>query len=150
RGGGPRATLADLRPAHRGRPLAQRLLRGARGRGRKGGVTATHGRRAPGRFRPTRKEIPSMARKSKRARNGADQAPIVIHPATNIPLDRLFLSDANVRTVGADDPEAIAALAHSISGRSLLQSLMVRPRGEEPDTYEVPGGGRRLRALKKL
>jgi ParB family chromosome partitioning protein len=91
-----------------------------------------------------------MARKPKASRKDAAPAPIVINQAVNIPLNKLFLSDANVRTVRADDPAAIEALAHSITTRSLLQSLMVRPLDEAAGTYSVPGGGRRLRALQLL
>jgi ParB family transcriptional regulator, chromosome partitioning protein len=89
-----------------------------------------------------------MASKSKR--QSAPHDPVVVHPATNIPLNRLILSEANVRSIGADHPDACAGLAHSISQRSLLQSLMVRPHASKDGIYEVPGGGRRLRALQLL
>ncbi|MGE0851863.1 MAG: ParB N-terminal domain-containing protein [Hyphomicrobiaceae bacterium] len=63
--------------------------------------------------------------------------PVVVHKATSIPLDRLVVSEANVRSTGADDADAIAGLAHSISQRSLLQSLMVRPHASKQGIYEV-------------
>lgn len=79
---------------------------------------------------------------------------ISLDQAINIPLDQLVLSDANVRNIGAADKDAVRELANSIARRSLLQSLMVRPlldtAGKETGTYEVPGGGRRLRALQLL
>jgi ParB family chromosome partitioning protein len=79
-------------------------------------------------------------------------AAIVINQATNIPLNNLVLSDANVRQIGADT--GIDRFAESIARQSLLQSIMVRPvldkSGKETGKYAVPGGGRRLRALQHL
>lgn len=78
--------------------------------------------------------------------------PITLPPIITIPLDRLVLSEANVRTVYSAD--SIADLAHSIAHRGLLQSLSVRPlidaEGNETSIYEVPAGGRRFRALHLL
>lgn len=95
-----------------------------------------------------------MARKTKPTRNTKAVPDLALAAAINIPLDKLRLSEANVRTVGADDREGIAALADSIARHGLLQSLMVRPvpgdDGEPTGRYEVPGGGRRLRALQLL
>jgi len=77
---------------------------------------------------------------------------IIINQATNIPLNQLVLSQANVRQIGADT--GIDRFAESIARQSLLQSIMVRPvldkTGKQTGTYEVPGGGRRLRALQHL
>ena len=77
---------------------------------------------------------------------------LLLTQATNIPLDKLILSDANVRQVNAD--AGIEAFAELIARRGLLQSLSVRPvldaDGNETGRYEVPAGGRRLRALKLL
>lgn len=77
---------------------------------------------------------------------------LALAPPTTIPLDKLVLTDANVRKVNA--AVSIEALAESVARRGLLQSLSVRPlldaEGKETGTYEVQAGGRRLRALKLL
>lgn len=95
-----------------------------------------------------------MAAKSKPKSNGKAMTPVVLNQAINIPLNKLVLSEDNVRKTNADDKAAIAALAEGIGRRSLLQSLSVRPvldgDGTATGTYEVPGGGRRLRALQLL
>lgn len=88
---------------------------------------------------------------AKRNRTSTSEAPIALHQATNIPLDKLVLSEANVRSIGADDKAAIADLANSIERFGLLESLMVRPLSNgKTGMYEVTGGGRRLRALQLL
>lgn len=70
----------------------------------------------------------------------------------DIPLDRLRLSEANVRRVRPG--ETIASLADDIARRGLLQSLNVRPivdeAGNETGWFEIPAGGRRFRALELL
>ena len=77
---------------------------------------------------------------------------ITLHPSRDIPLDRLVLSQSNVRRVKAG--VSIDKLADSISRRGLLQSLYVRPildpEGQETGRYEIPAGGRRFRALELL
>ena len=65
----------------------------------------------------------------------------------NIPLDRLTLSSANVRTTGAD-PEDDKELQASILSLGVLESLLVVPGGD--DTFAVVAGGRRLAALRRL
>jgi len=69
-----------------------------------------------------------------------------------IPLDKLVLSQSNVRRVKAG--VAIEQLAEDIARRTLLQSLTVRPvvdeAGRETGMFEVPAGGRRFRALELL
>ena len=69
-----------------------------------------------------------------------------------IPLDKLVLSQSNVRQVKAG--VAIEQLADDIARRTLLQSLTVRPvldeSGQETGVFEVPAGGRRFRALELL
>lgn len=84
--------------------------------------------------------------------NGKAPVAILINQAVNLPLNKLVLSDSNVRQIGAND--GIERFAESITRSSLLQSIMVRPvldkHGKESGTYEVPGGGRRLRALQYL
>jgi len=95
-----------------------------------------------------------VAPNTKPARNTKAIPDLALPAAINIPLNQLRLSDANVRSIGANDREAIAGLADSIARHGLLQSLMVRPLldddGEPSGLYEVPGGGRRLRALQLL
>lgn len=79
-------------------------------------------------------------------------AKITLSPSRDIPLDRLFLSQFNIRRVKAG--VSIEALADDIARRTLLQSLNVRPEldaaGEETGRYEIPAGGRRFRALELL
>ena len=65
----------------------------------------------------------------------------------NIPLDRLTLSSANVRTASAD-PEDDKELQASILTLGVLESLLVVPNGD--DTFAVVAGGRRLAALQRL
>ena len=65
----------------------------------------------------------------------------------NIPLDRLTLSAANVRTASAD-PEDDKELQASILSLGVLESLLVVPNGD--DTFAVVAGGRRLAALQQL
>lgn len=77
---------------------------------------------------------------------------IALSVSRDIALDRLVLSQANVRKtkvgVSIDD------LAEDIARRGLLQGLSVRPvtdeAGAETGMYEVPAGGRRFRALELL
>lgn len=77
---------------------------------------------------------------------------ITLSPSRDIPLDRLILSQANVRRIKAG--VTIGELAEDIARRTLLQSLSVRPvldaNGEETGMFEVPAGGRRFRALELL
>lgn len=75
---------------------------------------------------------------------------ITLAEGESIPLNRLRLSDDNVRKVYSK--EAIADLAADIRTNDLIQSLSVR-KLEQPDgafTHEVQGGGRRFRALHLL
>lgn len=69
-----------------------------------------------------------------------------------IPFNKLVLSQSNVRRVAAG--VSIEQLAEDIARRGLLQSLNVRPvvddDGNAGDTYEIPAGGRRYRALELL
>jgi ParB family chromosome partitioning protein len=76
----------------------------------------------------------------------AKSAPkLTLNSSRDIPLDRLVLSQANVRRVKAG--VSIDALADDIARRKLLQSLNVRPilddTGQETGRYEVPAGARR-------
>ena len=65
----------------------------------------------------------------------------------NIPLCRLTLSAANVRTARAD-PEDDKELQASILSLGILEDLLVIPNGD--DNFEVVAGGRRLAALQQL
>lgn len=83
----------------------------------------------------------------------ARQAPkLILSPSRDIPFDRLFLSQSNVRRVKAG--VSVEALADDIDRRTLLQSLNVRPErdasGKDTGRYEIPAGGRRYRALELL
>ena len=77
---------------------------------------------------------------------------LTLSASRDIPLDKLVLSQANVRHVKAG--VSIEELAEDIARRTLLQSLTVRAvldeSGAETDIYEVPAGGRRFRALQLL
>ena len=77
---------------------------------------------------------------------------IELSESRDIPLDRLSLSQANVRQVKAGVD--IIQLAEDIARRTLLQSLTVRPvldeDGQETGAFDVPAGGRRFRALEML
>jgi ParB family transcriptional regulator, chromosome partitioning protein len=64
-----------------------------------------------------------------------------------IPLDKLYISPANVRKTGHKD--GIDGLANSIHAHGLLQNLAVE-QGGEADTFSVLAGGRRLLALQLL
>ena len=65
----------------------------------------------------------------------------------NIPLDRLSLSPANVRTATAH-PDEDRQLQASILALGVLESLLVHPG--EGDSLQVVSGGRRLAALQRL
>jgi ParB family chromosome partitioning protein len=76
---------------------------------------------------------------------------ITLNQAENIPFDKLFLSQKNVRRI--KNGVSVEDLATDIARRGLIQSLNVRPElkdGEETGRYEVPAGGRRFSALQLL
>ncbi|RTL81039.1 MAG: ParB/RepB/Spo0J family partition protein [Hyphomicrobiales bacterium] len=77
---------------------------------------------------------------------------ITLAVASDIGLDKLVASDANVRRIKAG--VSVEDLAEDIARRGLLQSLSVRQLvdGERAGTgkYTVTAGGRRLAALKLL
>ena len=77
---------------------------------------------------------------------------ITLVSASDIGLDKLVASDANVRRIKAG--VSVEDLAEDIARRGLLQSLSVRPLvdGDSAATgkYTVTAGGRRLAALKLL
>ncbi len=80
------------------------------------------------------------------------QPKIALSESRDIPLDKLILSQSNVRRIKAG--VAIEELAEDIARRTLLQSLTVRAvcdaDGVETGMFEVPAGGRRFRALELL
>ncbi|MDG3444575.1 ParB/RepB/Spo0J family partition protein [Nitrospirillum amazonense] len=77
---------------------------------------------------------------------------IVLSQISNISLDKLQLSQSNVRRI--KDGVSIEQLAEDIARRTLLQSLCVRPILDAEDQptgfYDVPAGGRRFTALQLL
>ena len=79
-------------------------------------------------------------------------ATLALSASRDIPFDKLVLSQSNVRQVKAG--VSIEELAEDIARRTLLQSLTVRAvldeNGAETGMYDVPAGGRRLRALQLL
>ncbi|MEK7265011.1 MAG: ParB/RepB/Spo0J family partition protein [Pseudomonadota bacterium] len=90
-----------------------------------------------------------MARPKPKAKPAATLA---LSASRDIPLNKLVLSQSNVRQVKAG--VSIEELAEDIARRTLLQSLTVRAvvddTGAATGTYEVPAGGRRFRALQLL
>src|SRR3954447_5256609 len=80
------------------------------------------------------------------------QLKIVLNGARDIPLNKLILSQKNVRRI--KNGQTIEQLAEDIANRKLIQSLNVRPvpdaEGQETGVFEVPAGGRRLLALQHL
>jgi len=77
---------------------------------------------------------------------------IILSASRDIPFNKLVLSQANVRRLKAG--LSIEDLAEDVARRGLLQSLNVRPvldvDGAETGMFEIPAGGRRYRALKRL
>lgn len=77
---------------------------------------------------------------------------ITLSPSRDIPFDKLFLSQSNVRRV--KNGVTIEDLADDIERRGLLHGLNVRPEidpeGNETGRFEIPAGGRRYSALAIL
>lgn len=77
---------------------------------------------------------------------------ITLNQAENIPLDKIELSQKNVRRV--KNGVTIEQLADDIAHRGLLQSINVRPirdaDGNETGRFDAPAGGRRFTALQML
>lgn len=77
---------------------------------------------------------------------------IILSPSRDIPFDKLFLSQSNVRRV--KNGVTIEDLADDIERRGLLHGLNVRPEidgdGEETGRFGIPAGGRRYCALAIL
>ena len=80
------------------------------------------------------------------------QQKITLSASRDIPLNKLMLSQSNVRHVKAG--VSIEELAEDIARRTLLSSITVRPvlddDGAETGMYTIPAGGRRFRALELL
>ena len=77
---------------------------------------------------------------------------ITLSTSSDIPFNKLMLSQSNVRRIKAG--VSIEELAEDIVRRGLLQGLCVRPvtdgAGVETGMFEIPAGGRRYRALELL
>lgn len=77
---------------------------------------------------------------------------ITLSPSRDIPFDKLFLSQSNVRRV--KNGVTIEDLADDIERRGLLHGLNVRPEidddGNETGRFGIPAGGRRYSALAIL
>ncbi len=77
---------------------------------------------------------------------------LVLSASRDIPFDKLFLSDSNVRRV--KNGVTIEDLADDIERRGLLHGLNVRPEvdeeGNETGRFGIPAGGRRYSALAIL
>ncbi len=77
---------------------------------------------------------------------------VTLSPSRDIPLDKLVLSQSNVRRIKAG--VSVEELAEDIARRGLLQGLNVRPMldadGVETGMFEIPAGGRRFQALSLL
>ena len=80
------------------------------------------------------------------------QQKITLSASRDIPLNKLVLSQSNVRHVKAG--VSIEELAEDIARRTLLSSITVRPvlddYGAETGMFTIPAGGRRFRALELL
>jgi len=77
---------------------------------------------------------------------------VVLSPSRDIPLNRLALSQSNVRRIKAGI--SVEELAEDIARRDLMQGLNLRPvldaKGVESGLFEIPAGGRRFQALSLL
>src|SRR3954465_11742982 len=125
----------------RARQRPQRLLRvGLRADGKEE-ETGDFGRRAEGQERGSSSPVAENL-----------MTKIVLSASRDIPLNKLVLSQANVRRIKAG--VSVEELAEDIARRGLLQSLSVRPvrdgQGQETGRFEVPAGGRRFQALQLL
>ncbi len=64
-----------------------------------------------------------------------------------LPVDFIIANRANPRR--DFDPELLADLANSIREKGIMQPLLVRPSGDDPDIYELIAGERRWRAAQQ-
>lgn len=115
-----------------------------------------HGDRAPRTAKPGKAPAAPKAAKARSPRktHGAADADALARTAAIeatgrdvlVPLDRLVLSDDNVRK--RPSPEGIAELAALIASQGLLQRLAVTALAD--GRFAVVAGGRRLRAMQLL
>ena len=75
--------------------------------------------------------------------NGTGQ---VRRPDTTVPIENLVPNPDQPRR--SFDPEALAELTSSIREKGIIQPLIVRPRPNQPDSYEIVAGERRWRAAQ--
>jgi ParB family chromosome partitioning protein len=88
-------------------------------------------------------------RAGNKAAAGKIETPVLVESAGRdvlVPLDRLFISEANVRKVHHE--EGLVELAALIEAQGLLQRLSVVAQPDE--RFAVVAGGRRLRAMQVL
>jgi len=90
---------------------------------------------------------------AKAAKKKSAVATIVFSRSRDIPFNRIFLSDSNVREINVE--EGLDELTHDINRREdIVQGLNVRAvmdaDGNETGDFETPAGGRRYRAIARL
>jgi len=90
---------------------------------------------------------------AKAAKKKPAAAMIVFSRSRDIPFNRIFLSDSNVREINFE--EGLDDLTHDIDRREdIVQGLNVRAildaAGNETGDFETPAGGRRYRAIARL
>ncbi|MDH4989134.1 chromosome partitioning protein ParB [Aminobacter anthyllidis] len=90
---------------------------------------------------------------AKAAKKKSAVAMIVFSRSRDIPFNRIFLSDSNVREINVE--EGLEELTHDIDRREdIVQGLNVRAildaDGNETGDFETPAGGRRYRAIARL
>lgn len=64
-----------------------------------------------------------------------------------LPVDFIIANRSNPRR--DFDPDQLEDLANSIREKGIMQPLLVRPSGDDPDIYELIAGERRWRAAQK-
>ncbi|WP_406871941.1 chromosome partitioning protein ParB [Aminobacter sp. P9b] len=90
---------------------------------------------------------------AKAAKKKPAVALIVFSQSRDIPFNRIFLSESNVRELNVE--EGLDELTHDIDRREdIVQGLNVRAimdaDGNETGDFETPAGGRRYRAIARL
>lgn len=90
---------------------------------------------------------------TKAAKKKSAIAMIVFSQSRDIPFNRIFLSDSNVREINVE--QGLDELTHDIDRREdIVQGLNVRAvmdaDGNETGDFETPAGGRRYRAIARL
>ena len=82
-----------------------------------------------------------------RADYGAVTGETPVAPDRTVPIENLYPGRMQPRR--GFDEEALAQLAESIKRHGLLQPLLVRPRDEPPESFEIVAGERRWRAAQR-